>query len=196
MLMTGWKILSIISTGFYEQPLVRAILEQSSERMSDYERFGCEFFHKPDGSLKSVPQRGFPMSLYPAQEKGARRRNDGQMPCCQAEKTGRTAYWPRHADQLPCARWPDLRRCRFQFHQRRFSGLQGQGSGCLHGHGRLENILRQEYAHWRGHEDGFRDRLRSAGSGIFPGLEYAEALCPGKARRIFPAWRAFCESSG
>ena len=57
--------------GLCEQPLVRAILEQSSERMSDYERFGCEFFHKPDGSLKSVPQRGLPhVKLYPAQEKG------------------------------------------------------------------------------------------------------------------------------
>lgn len=57
--------------GLCEQPLIRSLLEQSSERMADYERFGCEFFHKPDGSLKSVPQRGLPhVKLYPAQVKG------------------------------------------------------------------------------------------------------------------------------
>lgn len=57
--------------GLCDQPLVSSILEQSAERMADYERFGCEFFHNPDGSLKSVPQRGLPhVKLYPAQTKG------------------------------------------------------------------------------------------------------------------------------
>lgn len=57
--------------GLCDQPLMQRILEQSAARMADYERFGCEFFHKPDGSLKSVPQRGLPhVKLYPAQVKG------------------------------------------------------------------------------------------------------------------------------
>lgn len=57
--------------GLCDQPLMQALLEQSSHRMADYERFGCEFFHKPDGALKSVPQRGLPhVKLYPAQIKG------------------------------------------------------------------------------------------------------------------------------
>lgn len=57
--------------GLCDQPLIQSILEQSSARMRDYEHFGCEFFHKPDGALKSVPQRGLPhVKLYPAQVKG------------------------------------------------------------------------------------------------------------------------------
>lgn len=57
--------------GLCDQTLIRSLLEQSAARMSDYERFGCEFFHKPDNSLKSVPQRGLPhVKLYPAQVKG------------------------------------------------------------------------------------------------------------------------------
>lgn len=57
--------------GLCDQPLMKAILEKSADRMKDYENFGCEFFHKPDGTLKSVPQRGLPhMKLYPAQQKG------------------------------------------------------------------------------------------------------------------------------
>lgn len=57
--------------GLCDQTLLQTLLEQSAARMADYERFGCEFFHKPDGSLKSVPQRGLPhVKLYPAQVKG------------------------------------------------------------------------------------------------------------------------------
>jgi len=57
--------------GLCDQPLIQSILEQSSARMRDYNHFGCGFFHKPDGALKSVPQRGLPhVKLYPAQVKG------------------------------------------------------------------------------------------------------------------------------
>ncbi|MBD5417315.1 MAG: FAD-binding protein [Desulfovibrio sp.] len=57
--------------GLCDQPLMEALLARSADRMRDYERFGCEFFHTPDGRLKSVPQRGLPhVKLYPAQQKG------------------------------------------------------------------------------------------------------------------------------
>lgn len=57
--------------GLCDQELMEKILSQSAERMKDYEEYGCEFFHLPDGKLKSVPQRGLPhMKLYPAQQKG------------------------------------------------------------------------------------------------------------------------------
>ena len=68
----GWlEDLVYYFDGLCDQPLMEALLSRSAERMRDYERFGCEFFHKPDGSLKSVPQRGLPhVKLYPAQVKG------------------------------------------------------------------------------------------------------------------------------
>lgn len=57
--------------GLCNQPLMEKLLSHSLERFEDYQRFGCEFFHKPDGSLKAVPQRGLPhVKLYPAKLKG------------------------------------------------------------------------------------------------------------------------------
>ena len=57
--------------GLCDQPLMEEILKCSFDRMQDYQRNGCTFFKKDDGSLKSVPQRGLPhVKLYPAQLKG------------------------------------------------------------------------------------------------------------------------------
>ena len=57
--------------GLCDQPLMEEILKCSFDRMQDYQRNGCTFFKKEDGSLKSVPQRGLPhVKLYPAQLKG------------------------------------------------------------------------------------------------------------------------------
>lgn len=57
--------------GLCDQPVIGQILSQSANRMDDYRKFGCEFFRKPDGELKSVPQRGLPhVKLYPARQKG------------------------------------------------------------------------------------------------------------------------------
>lgn len=57
--------------GLCDQPLMEKLLSESKARFDDYQKFGCEFLHKPDGSLKSVPQRGLPhVKLYPAQLKG------------------------------------------------------------------------------------------------------------------------------
>lgn len=68
----GWlEDLVYYFDGLCDQPLMEALLSRSADRMRDYERFGCEFFHTPDGRLKSVPQRGLPhVKLYPAQFKG------------------------------------------------------------------------------------------------------------------------------
>ena len=57
--------------GLCDQNLMQEILGRSAERLHDYERFGCEFFRKEDGSMKYVPQRGLEhVKLYPAQLKG------------------------------------------------------------------------------------------------------------------------------
>ena len=57
--------------GLCDQELVENLLKHSYERMQDYERLGCKFFRKEDGSLKGIPQRGLPhIKLYPAQYKG------------------------------------------------------------------------------------------------------------------------------
>lgn len=57
--------------GLCNQELVESLLSQSYARMQDYERLGCRFFRKEDGSLKGIPQRGLPhVKLYPAQYKG------------------------------------------------------------------------------------------------------------------------------
>ena len=57
--------------GLCDQELVEALLSQSYDRMKDYERLGCRFFKKEDGSYKGIPQRGLPhVKLYPAQYKG------------------------------------------------------------------------------------------------------------------------------
>ncbi len=48
-----------------------------------------------------------------------------------------------------------------------------------------------------GMKDGFRDRLRSAGSGIFPGLEYAARLfCLGRPDASFPLGARFVNRLG
>ncbi len=53
--------------GLCDQEQIEEILRHSYERLEDYQRFGCEFFHKEDGTLKSIPQRGLPhVKLYPA----------------------------------------------------------------------------------------------------------------------------------
>lgn len=57
--------------GLCDQNLMEEILRRSADRLHDYERFGCEFFKKEDGSMKYVPQRGLEhVKLYPAQLKG------------------------------------------------------------------------------------------------------------------------------
>ncbi len=57
--------------GLCDQQQMEKFLTDSIDRFEDYQRFGCEFLHNPDGSLKSVPQRGLPhVKLYPASLKG------------------------------------------------------------------------------------------------------------------------------
>lgn len=57
--------------GLCNQPLMEKFLSESMARFEDYQNYGCEFFRKPDGTLKSVPQRGLPhVKLYPARLKG------------------------------------------------------------------------------------------------------------------------------
>lgn len=57
--------------GLCDQEQMERMLRLSGDRLRDYQAFGCEFFHKEDGTLKSVPQRGLPhVKLYPAQMKG------------------------------------------------------------------------------------------------------------------------------
>lgn len=57
--------------GLCDQELVETLLSQSYARMKDYERLGCHFFKKEDGSYKGIPQRGLDhVKLYPAQYKG------------------------------------------------------------------------------------------------------------------------------
>lgn len=57
--------------GLCDQELVESLLSQSYDRMKDYERLGCHFFKKDDGSYKGIPQRGLDhVKLYPAQYKG------------------------------------------------------------------------------------------------------------------------------
>ncbi len=53
--------------GLCDQEQIEEILRRSHERLEDYQRYGCEFFRKEDGTLKSIPQRGLPhVKLYPA----------------------------------------------------------------------------------------------------------------------------------
>ena len=53
--------------GLCDQEQIEEILRRSHDRLEDYQRYGCEFFHKEDGTLKSIPQRGLPhVKLYPA----------------------------------------------------------------------------------------------------------------------------------
>lgn len=57
--------------GLCDQPLMREVLLRSRERFADYQKWGCEFFTREDGTLKSVPQRGLAnVRLYPAKLKG------------------------------------------------------------------------------------------------------------------------------
>ena len=53
--------------GLCDQEQIEEILRRSNDRLEDYQRYGCEFFRKEDGTLKSIPQRGLPhVKLYPA----------------------------------------------------------------------------------------------------------------------------------
>lgn len=53
--------------GLCDQEQIEEILRRSGDRFNDYQRFGCEFFRKEDGTLKAIPQRGLPhVKLYPA----------------------------------------------------------------------------------------------------------------------------------
>ena len=53
--------------GLCDQEQIEELLSRSWDRLEDYQRYGCEFFRKEDGSLKSIPQRGLPhVKLYPA----------------------------------------------------------------------------------------------------------------------------------
>lgn len=53
--------------GLCDQEQIEEILRRSHDRLEDYQRYGCEFFRKEDGTLKSIPQRGLPhVKLYPA----------------------------------------------------------------------------------------------------------------------------------
>lgn len=53
--------------GLCDQEQIEEILRRSHDRLEDYQRYGCEFFRKKDGTLKSIPQRGLPhVKLYPA----------------------------------------------------------------------------------------------------------------------------------
>ncbi|MFZ7101538.1 MAG: FAD-binding protein [Peptococcaceae bacterium] len=57
--------------GLCDQELVTGLLKQTYDRLQDYERLGCQFLRKPDGSLKGIPQRGLKhVKLYPAKYKG------------------------------------------------------------------------------------------------------------------------------
>lgn len=57
--------------GLCDQPMMEKILSRSAARMADYQGMGCEYLKKPDGQLKSVPQRALPhVKLYPAAQKG------------------------------------------------------------------------------------------------------------------------------
>ncbi|MGI6224736.1 MAG: FAD-binding protein [Peptococcales bacterium] len=57
--------------GLCDQELVEGLLKKSYDRLQDYERLGCQFLRKPDGTLKGIPQRGLNhIKLYPAKYKG------------------------------------------------------------------------------------------------------------------------------
>lgn len=57
--------------GLCDQELVEGLLTHSYERLKDYERMGCQFLRKPDGSLRGISQRGLDhVKLYPAKYKG------------------------------------------------------------------------------------------------------------------------------
>lgn len=57
--------------GLCEQDLVEELLRQSFDRLTDYQRLGCQFLTGPDGKLKGIPQRGLDhVKLYPARLKG------------------------------------------------------------------------------------------------------------------------------
>ncbi|MDD2966361.1 MAG: FAD-binding protein [Desulfovibrionaceae bacterium] len=57
--------------GLCNQSDMEEILRRSGDRLRDYQKFGCEFFTKADGTLQSVPQRGLDhVRLYPAKLKG------------------------------------------------------------------------------------------------------------------------------
>jgi succinate dehydrogenase/fumarate reductase flavoprotein subunit len=57
--------------GLCEQDFVEEAFKQSFDRLTDYQRLGCQFLGGPDAKLKGVPQRGLDhVKLYPARLKG------------------------------------------------------------------------------------------------------------------------------
>jgi succinate dehydrogenase/fumarate reductase flavoprotein subunit len=57
--------------GLCEQDLMEELFKRSFDRLKDYQKFGCEFLTRPNGSLKGIPQRGLDyVKLYPAKLKG------------------------------------------------------------------------------------------------------------------------------
>ena len=105
--------------GLCDQNLMEEILKRSADRLHDYERFGCEFFKKEDGSMKYVPQRGLDhVKLYPAQLKGRGgelmvKNIVRQLKQRSVERVGRILL----TDAAAAGR-PRLRRPGFGYHQR------------------------------------------------------------------------------
>lgn len=139
--------------GLCDQDLMEEILKRSADRLHDYERFGCEFFKKEDGSMKYVPQRGLDhVKLYPAQLKGRGgelmvKNIVRQLKQRSVERVGRIL------DRAAAAGRPRLRRPGLRYHQRRFLPLRRPGGHCRQRHGRLEDLVRQEHAYRRDHAD-------------------------------------------
>lgn len=58
--------------GLCDQDLMEEILKRSADRLHDYERFGCEFFKKEDGSMEIRPPAGTgPCEAVPGPAQGA-----------------------------------------------------------------------------------------------------------------------------
>ncbi len=75
--------------GLCEQDLMEKLLTHSYERFKDYERLGCEFLKKPDGSYKGVPQRGLKhVKMYPSKLKGTGGKDMAQVVIKEAERLG------------------------------------------------------------------------------------------------------------
>lgn len=73
------KELTYYWDGLCDQNLVTELLRRSHDRFRDYQELGCNFFKNPDGTLRSVPQRGLKhCKLYPAQLKGTGGRDMAQ----------------------------------------------------------------------------------------------------------------------
>ena len=119
--------------GLCDQDLMEEILKHSADRLHDYERFGCEFFKKEDGSMKYVPQRGLDhVKLYPAQLKG----RGGEL----MVKNIVRQLKQRSVERVGRILLTELL-------------LRRPGGHCRQRHGRLEDLVRQEHAYRRDHAD-------------------------------------------